>query len=792
MRKEPEIPAQDTASTSKVPVQSIKELAVRLQQEDIEPWQLGTSNEEEMRIELTDSIHDISKYTVVVNSALEFTVFVFHWPVPDENPLYKENKRSVKNIDVVDLLRWIESSAVCDGLAEDGEVRSEVMSIAVDPTEMPGPSPTSIVRHSVPKSIGVEDPYFEVSLTYRAVGCQVLTGTEHSMKSCKVCMSALNAVKRAAKAKSKSSAAPAKPRAPLSACGPEKLRATVVSSRLQVKDLEDRLQELQRKIEQHGIGVSEALEKDILTIMGGQSLEATPHMKFFWQEQMKLLQSSKMGRRYHPQVIRFALSIHSKSPSAYRELRDSGALILPSERVLRDYKNYFKPKAGISKDNVESLREKTSSFSPVQKYVAIIMDEMKIQANLVFDKVSGDLVGFIDLGDPMTNFASLSNEDEDPIASHALAFLVRGLCTDLKHIIAYFFTGNVTSYQIMPLFWRTVAVLEVSLNLHVCAAVNDGASPNRKFFRLHSKLAKDVDCDVVYKTPNIYAPSRFIFFFADSPHLLKTARNCLYNSGSGSRSRLMWNNGKYVLFRHIADLFYSDQEFALHTLPKLTLEHIVLTPYSKMKVKLAVQILSKSVAIGLRETEDDDVSGTADFCDMMNGFFDCTNVRSLTEHSQKNNPFIMPYTTPEDYRFTWLKDTFLSYLETWKESTLNRDGDFSADARQKMFLSAQTYEGLKIAVYSHIEVVKFLLSVGFQYVLTERFMQDVLEDYFGHQRERGRRSDNPSAHQFGYNDLTIAAQRDIAPVIRGNTGGRYEKVKWHNVSNEPVHKRKKK
>jgi hypothetical protein len=34
----------------------------------------------------------------------------------------------------------------------------------------------------------------------------------------------------------------------------------------------------------------------------------------------------------------------------------------------------------------------------------------------------------------------------------------------------------------MSLFWRIVAVLEVSLNLHVCAAVNDGASPNQKFF----------------------------------------------------------------------------------------------------------------------------------------------------------------------------------------------------------------------------------------------------------------------------------------------------------------------
>ena len=57
------------------------------------------------------------------------------------------------------------------------------------------------------------------------------------------------------------------------------------------------------------------------------------------------------------------------------------------------------------------------------------MDEMKIQSNLVFDKVSGELIGFIDLGDPMTNYATL--QEEDTIASHALAFLVRGLATDL-------------------------------------------------------------------------------------------------------------------------------------------------------------------------------------------------------------------------------------------------------------------------------------------------------------------------------------------------------------------------
>ena len=97
--------------------------------------------------------------------------------------------------------------------------------------------------------------------------------------------------------------------------------------------------------------------------MGEQNLEATPHMRFFWQQQMKPLQSKKIGRRYHPQLIRFALSLHGKSPSAYKELRDSRALIFPSEAILIDCKNYFKPKAGINLRNIESLIEKASSLS---------------------------------------------------------------------------------------------------------------------------------------------------------------------------------------------------------------------------------------------------------------------------------------------------------------------------------------------------------------------------------------------------------------------------------------------
>ena len=198
-------------------------------------------------------------------------------------------------------------------------------------------------------------------------------------------------------------------------------------------------------------------------------------------------------------------------------------------------------------------------------------------------------------------------------------------------------------------------------------------------------------------------------------------------------------------------------------------------------MKLAVQVLSRSVAIALQESGADDVLESAKFCMMINDFFDCTNVRSKTEHVSKRNHLLKPYTSQDDQRFSWLKDVFLEYLNDWKDSTTAREGKYSSNDRENMFISTQTYEGFKISVYSHIEAIKFLLAQGFQYVLTERFMQDVVEDNFGHQRAKYGRSDNPTAQQFGYNDLTIAAQRDIAPLVRGNVGGRYTKEKWYTA-----------
>ena len=45
-----------------------------------------------------------------------------------------------------------------------------------------------------------------------------------------------------------------------------------------------------------------------------------------------------------------------------------------------------------------------------------MFDEMKIQSNLVFDKFTGELIGFTDFGDPSINYGTM--EKVDDIASH--------------------------------------------------------------------------------------------------------------------------------------------------------------------------------------------------------------------------------------------------------------------------------------------------------------------------------------------------------------------------------------
>ena len=113
---------------------------------------------------------------------------------------------------------------------------------------------------------------------------------------------------------------------------------------------------------------------------------------------------------------------------------------------------------------------------------------------------------------------------------------------------------------------------------------------------------------VTYRVPNVCRLSGdFIYFIADVPHLIKTIRNAWYNS-QDRRSRhlvvsinflligigiyfCIQNNGVEIKWSHLIELAEkATVSTGLYIGRNLTREHTILTSYSRMTVRLAVQI----------------------------------------------------------------------------------------------------------------------------------------------------------------------------------------------------------
>ena len=71
------------------------------------------------------------KYNIEINESLAYTVRVFDWYLPEDNWLYKDYKRSLRNVTLVSLLAEIENLYVCgatnDQFNEGGRVIYHVL-----------------------------------------------------------------------------------------------------------------------------------------------------------------------------------------------------------------------------------------------------------------------------------------------------------------------------------------------------------------------------------------------------------------------------------------------------------------------------------------------------------------------------------------------------------------------------------------------------------------------------------------------------------------------------------------
>ena len=97
-------------------------------------------------------------------------------------------------------------------------------------------------------------------------------------------------------------------------------------------------------------------------------------------------------------MIRFALHLYLKSPAAYRSLKESMVIRLPLEKTLKDYSNVFQSSVGFKKEVFEDLKHQGSQLKGIAKYVVLMLNELSVQDDLVFNNSTNELVGFVNLG----------------------------------------------------------------------------------------------------------------------------------------------------------------------------------------------------------------------------------------------------------------------------------------------------------------------------------------------------------------------------------------------------------
>ncbi|KAK3921495.1 DNA-directed RNA polymerase subunit alpha [Frankliniella fusca] len=175
-----------------------------------------------------------------------------------------------------------------------------------------------------------------------------------------------------------------------------------------VKRLEERISKL---IKEKSEIIDSELSADFVSVMNNNADKMTPFQTLFWQQQsLALSKSSAKGMRWHPAVIRLALHLRMLSPTAYDFLQ--GVISLPSRRRLFDYSQCIDIKEGVQQEFLDqfSITIAKECLEDHQKNFYLLLDEMSIRSDLVYNSRTGELIGFTNLSSVEAVLQELEDE----------------------------------------------------------------------------------------------------------------------------------------------------------------------------------------------------------------------------------------------------------------------------------------------------------------------------------------------------------------------------------------------
>lgn len=434
----------------------------------------------------------------------------------------------------------------------------------------------------------------------------------------------------------------------------------------------------------------------------------------------------KKGWRFSQTTIKYCIVLQARSPGTYDIIREETILILPSPKTLKGYTGSSYGEEGFTDLMKRRLEMEAKNLDPLELIGSLQIDEMQLKAGLVYQRNTQKYVG---KANTLSGVEGVTQEvsEEDPLANSMLNFLFTGLSTSYSIPVGSWLVKRLTGEILLAVTKHVISELEKCCGFQVGRIVTDNAKANVKLFKL---LHKDGDKDPE-KITHPFNPTRVIFLSSDYTHAFKNARNLMVD-------RTLKINGKIVSFAPIVLLYEKQKHHNLRLVRFLTRKHVAPTNMERMRVRWAYDVFRPEVVAALKLLNHYKIPGfenvhpLIEFLTMFYRWWQIHDVCNTSQYIRFRMADKMPFYGPNDERLIWLETTFLPWLLRWKNG-----------ANSNQFLTQETYEAIVLTTKSTIACVRYLLSQGFNFVLTRKFSTDKLEGLHGAVRHFCGSNDHP-------------------------------------------------
>lgn len=451
-----------------------------------------------------------------------------------------------------------------------------------------------------------------------------------------------------------------------------------------------------------------------------------------------LIHGIKVGEKYPPSVRAFCISLHSTSAKAYTFVRNKFAKNIPHPETIREwYRNSnLDASSGISQHSMNALEKKAKSLveDGKQLVVGLLMDEMAIKRNMMWDRATNKFIGLIDYGEP-------SGDDEFTLADNVIVFMVSGLNAIFQQPIAYYFIKTLKGKARADLVLQILEELS-KRGIKVKNITFDGYGSNGIMCEILGAdfQADDGNYSTYFRNP--YDKTN-VYIMYDPSHMEKLIRNAL-----GSNETFFVNEQK-IEWKYFENLVNYSRQNSLGLAHKMNKRHIDWRN-RKMHVRTAIETLSGSTANSMQFLmengipEFSDASATITFIRTFNTLWDIMNT-----HRIKNN-------TRDVYKSALNpanKNEIFRFLNETKEYILSLKIKLPKTQKLKQIVKTIHKTGFRGFVINIISLTAMYFELveehhWLMFFATYRISQDHLEMMFGKIRSMNGNNDNPMAHQF--------------------------------------------